>query len=163
SSRSPGTTRTEGGRREGVRPRLRTVTSWPRATARATQAVLMFPVPPRKRSFTRREASCTTMIPGRAGGPCAAPAPRGPLARAAGGYPRPTHGTALATAARVDGGARGRLRVPPRLRPELRLLVRGPDPGLPDRPAPSRDRRLALLRPRRGLDAEPDPRRAPGA
>ena len=39
--------------REALRPRFSTVTSCPCSTARSTQAVLMFPVPPRKRMFRR--------------------------------------------------------------------------------------------------------------
>src|SRR4029079_17813374 len=51
--------RTEPRTRDALRPRLSTVTSWPASTACSTQAVLMFPVPPRNSSFIRlpREAA----------------------------------------------------------------------------------------------------------
>src|SRR6185503_4809320 len=51
--------RTEPRTRDALRPRLSTVTSWPASTACSTQAVLMFPVPPRNSRFIRlpREAA----------------------------------------------------------------------------------------------------------
>src|SRR5262249_14375 len=53
------------------------------------------------------------------------------------------------------------LRLPSRVRPLLRVLERGRAARLPAGPSRVRPRRVALLRARRRLDPEPDPRRAP--
>src|SRR4029078_3413848 len=67
-----------------------------------------------------------------------------------------------AAAYAMGGRAGGALRVPALLRPVLEPVQRRPDADLPERPHLLRHGRVALLRTRRDVDEQPDPRRPAG-